>query len=149
MSKKKREEEAWIWITQPFVPGLVSTHQHDSSHYHGGPATVTTTYPGKPIKEMPIEGFQRAWPYYASLGLLDPKLPLEAVGWSLFLGISYGRGFFIAALVGALVTGTALTLIDPMHKYEGGYDETADYQNFERAYGEMKAPWKTQYIPTH
>jgi len=28
-------------------------------------------------------------------------------------------------------------------------DESADYQETQRMYGETKAPWKTQYIPTY
>jgi len=123
-------------------------HEGPITRTAGGVATSTSYIEGDTtIKEMPIEGFQKAWPYYASLGLLDPKLPLEAAGWSLTLGISYRYGIAVASIVGVLGTGTALTLIDPMHKYEGGYDETADYQQFERDYSELKAPWKKQYIP--
>ena len=39
MSKKKREEEAWMWITQPFVPGLISTTSSFPVDWKGSPIT--------------------------------------------------------------------------------------------------------------
>jgi len=152
--KKKIEDDAWLWMSQPSVAGMVGNPFFKYSFAADVlQIKIPLTWSEKiaaqeQVRRDRAEEFGEAWAYYAGIGLLDPKLPLEGVGWSLGLGISLRGGMLLAGLIGVLVTGTALTLIDPHHKREGGYDETADYRQFERAYGEMKAPWKTQYVPT-
>jgi hypothetical protein len=126
--KKKLEEDAWLWMSRPVVPGMVSIHQHDSSHYHGGPATVTITYPGKPIKEMPIEGFTRAMFEYAAVAALDPTNIPEGAVWAAGFGISYRWGLLFAVGKGILVGAPLLAIIDPQDRWEGGLDETRAYQ---------------------
>jgi len=98
------------------------------------------------------DGAFPAYLSYGKAGLLDPKAPVEAWGWGGFLGLGGWKraaaGTLIGGIIGFSIGGAALTAIDPLHKWEGGYDETADYQQFQRDYGEMKAPWKAQYMPT-
>jgi len=129
--KKKVEDDAWMWMSQPVVPGMVSIHHHDSSHYHGGPATVTTTYPGKPIKEMPIEGFTRAMFEYATLAALDPTNIPEGAVWAGALGIGYKWGLLIAVVKGVLIGAPLLAIVDPQDRWEGGLDETETYGHIE------------------
>jgi len=112
------------------VPSQVAalTHIHNLTHYHGGPATVTTTYPGKPIKEMPIEGFTRAMFEYAALAALDPTNIPEGAVWAGALGIGYKWGLLIAVVKGVLIGAPLLAIVDPQHRWEGGLDETKTYQ---------------------
>lgn len=117
-----------MWLTQPFVPGLVSVHLHDSSHYHGGPATVTTTYPGKPIKEMPSEGFARAMVEYGVLAALDPTNFPEGAVWAATFGVSYRLGLLFAVGKGILIGAPLLAIVDPQDRWEGGLDETRAYK---------------------
>jgi len=90
-----------------------------------------------------------AYIYYGQLGLADPKIAGEAAGYSKLLGVSKEAGFALALLFGFTVAGIFGVVIDPAHQWEGGMDETADYQETQRMYSELKAPWKTQYIPTN
>jgi len=127
--KKKLQEDAWLWLmSQPSVPGLIPTHQHDSTHYHGGPATVTTTYPGAPIGEMPIEGFTRAMFEYAALAALDPTNIPEGAVWAGAFGIGYRWGLLFAVVKGVLIGAPLLAIVDPQDRWEGGLDETRAYQ---------------------
>jgi len=130
MSKKKKklEEDAWLWMSQPFVPGLVSTHQHDSSHHHGARATVTTSMPGAPIGEMPIEGFTRAMLEYAAVAALDPTNIPEGAVWAATFGISYRLGLLFAIGKGILIGAPLLAIVDPQDRWEGGLDETRAYK---------------------
>jgi len=89
---------------------------------------------------------------YGKAGLLDPKAPIEAYGYGGFLGFSGWKRGAVGALVGGIigfsVGGMVLTAVDPLDKWEGGFDETEWYQENQRGYLEMKAPWKAQYMPT-
>jgi hypothetical protein len=157
--KKKIEEDAWMWMSQPSVPGMVSkpffNYSFISSPTERASSRGTAAEEGRSWgtnvpygKSNAYEGGWDAWKYYAIVGLLDPKLPLEAGGWALLLSSPYRVGLLVAAVVGVVVTGTALTIIDPAHKWEGGLDETPGYEDAERQYLEMRAPWKTQYVPS-
>lgn len=138
MAKKKREEDAWMWITQPSLPGMKT---NSFFKYSFTAPTSSTTSRGTAAEEgrswgtdVPYgksnayEGGWSAWKYYAGAGLIDPKLPIEAYYWSGLLGISRLGGFAVAAAVGVFLTGTALTIIDPHHKWEGGLDEYPWYE---------------------
>jgi len=174
MAKKKKEEEedAWLWMSRPFSPGSVSVPSARTTANQvlewdtikGGTrkGSISSLGPGLSAGEQATFWFQQqslqggafpAYLYYGRAGLLDPKAPVEAYGYGGFLGFSgWKRGIVggvVGGIIGFSVGGMALTVIDPQDKWEGGYDETADYQQFERDYGEMRAPWKTQYIPTH
>jgi hypothetical protein len=140
MAKKKKKEEYPPYFYGPgfFAPTLISIPFLDDSPV-GYSFTAPSPSPrtrGTALEEgrsfgtnVPRDtGFGEAWLYYAFAGLVDPKLPAEALGWSALLGISRPGGFAVAVVVGVMVTGTILTIIDPAHKYEGGFDETRIYQ---------------------
>jgi len=98
------------------------------------------------------DGAFPAYLSYGKAGLLDPKAPIEAWGWGGFVGLGgwqrAAAGTLIGGIIGFSIGGAALTAIDPLHKWEGGYDETADYRDYQRSYLETRAPWKAQYMPT-
>ena len=65
--------------------------------------------------------------YYGSFGLLDPKMPFEAValrralGWTGYTGLMMAAGVSMSmGIAMAAVIGWAF---DPMHKREGGVDD--------------------------
>jgi len=116
---------------------------------------------GLSIQEQVLFWFQQqslaggmfpAFLYYGRAGLADPKAPAEAYGYGGFLGLSGWRraagGALMGGIIGFAVGGIIGVIVDPLHRHEGGWDETADYQETQRMYAETKAPWKTQYIPT-
>jgi len=90
--------------------------------------------------------------YYGKAGLADPKAPVEAYGYGGFLGYSgIGRaivGAAVAGTIGFAVGGAIGVIVDPLHQWSGGWDETEDYQEAQRINAEMPGPWKTQYMPT-
>jgi len=98
------------------------------------------------------DGAFPAYLSYGRAGLLDPKAPFEAWYWGGQVGLGGWKrgavGAVIGGIIGFSIGGIALTAIDPLHKWEGGYDETADYRDFQRSYLETRAPWKAQYMPT-
>jgi len=158
--KKKLEDDAWLWMmSQPFIPGA------SSSLSIVGPrrgTSISSYGSGLSVKEQATFWLQQqslqggmfpAYLSYGRAGLLDPKAPAEAWAWGGFLGLGGWKraaaGGLIGGIIGFSIGGAVLTVIDPLHKWEGGWDETADYQETQRMYAEMKAPWKTHYIPTN
>jgi len=135
--KKKVEEDAWIWMSQPAVPGMIRnsffkysfTSPKELEHQIEKPLLYSRTGPhgGAEWGQEPM----RAWGYYALGGLLDPKLPAEGLWWAGTLGIGRLAGTVFAGFIGIVVTGTILTILDPHHKWEGGLDETVTYQKVE------------------
>jgi hypothetical protein len=139
---KKIEDDAWLWMSQPVVPGMLSLEPADTPPrprglrdwkgslitHHPGSFTVTTTYPGKPIKEMPIEGFTRAMFEYAAVAALDPTNVPEGAVWAGVFGISYRWGLLFAVGKGILVGAPLLAIVDPQDRWEGGLDETRAYK---------------------
>lgn len=88
-----------------------------------------------------------AYVYYASLGLIDPKLPFEAWAYGGAMGKSGAARFLIggaaAASIGMLGVGTLGFLIDPKHLRPGkGLDETGPYQDFMEGFHSVKPPWE-------
>lgn len=96
-------------------------------------SNINKTYGGAP----------GAFLYYGSLGLVDPKMPLEAYvlgggkptdirtlsGWR-NLGVrGFARG--AASSIGMATVGTGLLglVFDPMDKWEGGLDEVITYRS--------------------
>jgi len=104
------------------------TFRKHHAHVHG--ATVTTTLPGKPIKEMPIDGFNRAMFEYTYLVFMDPTNFPEAAGWSTALGVSYKMGMLVTLAKGLAIV-PIITAVDPQDRWEGGLDETRLYQSIE------------------
>jgi len=134
--KKKIEEDAWLWFSQPFIPGTVPTQGiltdwqrmllgefSDQSDY---PA-AGRIYPG----EGPNEGFVRAMKEYAFVAIIDPTNIPEARVWSLALGIGYGAGLGITLAKGLVAGPPILAAIDPQHRWAGGLDENPLYQSIE------------------
>jgi len=140
MAKKKKrlKEDAWMWMSRPSVPGIVRNPFFKYSFTAPPPASSergTAAEEGRSWgTDVPYgqsnayEGGFAAWKYYAGAGLIDPKIPAEAYMWSSLLGVSRLGGYGVAIAVGIFLTGTALTIIDPHHKWEGGIDETRIYQ---------------------
>jgi hypothetical protein len=140
--KKKLEEDAWLWMSQPSLPGIVSNPFFEYSF----------TAPETPAAEKPLlysrtgphggaewgKDFMQAWGYYAGGGLIDPKLPAEGIWWAGTLGVGRLAGTVFAAFFGIVVVGTVLTIVDPHHKYEGGLDESQLYQD---TLGEFEKGW--------
>jgi hypothetical protein len=129
--KKKLEDDAWLWMSQPTLPGMISLPFFEYSF----------TAPPTPEAVRPLlyshpraywgRDFMQAWGYYAVGGLIDPKLPVEGIWWGSTLGISRLAGTIFAGFIGIVVTGTILTIVDPHHKWEGGLDESALYRSIE------------------
>jgi len=142
--KKKKKEEFDASLMGGFLPGLtpVSTSEPVSAvlqitqrmpdflrlnfRYIPLPGTGDR---GPQPEEVPLaRQFLIAWSWYGMAGVADPKNFAEASVWSRVLGIPYVAGYIVAGMIGFAVTGMVLTLIDPLHKWEGGLDETAFYE---------------------
>lgn len=148
------EEEIYrIWLAR-WAPSLVSGRTNTGRISSMGPGLSLFEQASSELQKQSLAGGMfPAYMYYGRAGLLDPKLPFEAYGWGGALGLtgaSRGLGGTIAALVlGFTLAGVVGVAIDPMHQWEGGYDETPDYQAMEMEYLELKAPWKTHHVPLH
>lgn len=84
---------------------------------------------------------EAAFLYYGSFGLLDPKMPFEAVaiGGGQFLDDAgfafvaptlggFVRGAGVSMLAGFLIVGSIGYVFDPDHRREGGVDDWDDVQ---------------------
>jgi len=144
--KKKREDDAWMWMSQPVLPGMVSLEIVDPLSifarygYIEGPArritgtgAIRSSYieGDTSIEEMPIEGFTRAMFEYAYLAALDPTNIPEARAWAIALGVGYGTGMLVTLAKGLIIGPPILAAIDPQDRWEGGLDETVTYQKVE------------------
>jgi len=106
----------------PFNPQFLYWHSKYIPRYGEGD-------PGPKPEEVPMSRqFLSAWAWYGLAGIADPKNFAEASAWSRLLKIPYLGGYAVAGGIGFFVTGLVLTAIDPLHKWEGGLDETAFYQ---------------------
>jgi len=92
----------------------------------GRPSDIMPWVPVRITKASP--GFWDAWAFYGIGGVADPKNFIEAAGYARVLGIPYIAGWALAGAIGFFATGLGLTFIDPLHKWEGGLDETAFYE---------------------
>jgi hypothetical protein len=135
--KKKLDDAAWMWISQPSVPGISSSplpglipiRNLPAIYTTGGDAETWSYIEGDTtIKEMPIEGFTRAMFEYAYLAALDPTNLPEGAVWAGTLGIGYRWGLLIAIAKGILIGAPLLAIIDPQDRWAGGLDETSTYQ---------------------
>jgi len=136
--KKKKKEEfdaslmGWyLPSTQaPVMSAPVSSSRklEHSPIFFGRPSTIMPWVPVRIEWTEASPGFWDAWAFYGIGGIADPKNFAEAAGYSKVLGIPYVAGWLLAGGIGFFVTGLAFTFIDPLHKWEGGLDETAFYQ---------------------
>jgi len=140
MAKKKKkelEEDAWMWMSQPAVPGMIRNPFFKYSFTSPKELEVEIQRPLLYSRTGPHGGaewgrdFMTAWGYYAAGGLIDPKLPAEGLWWGGTLGVSRLAGTVFAAFFGIIVTGTILTVVDPKHKWKGGLDESPLYRSIE------------------
>ena len=132
--KKKREGDAWLWFSQPVLPGMVSLERVDSPlpiRYITTEGWQYSTSTGTPRGEMPIEGFTRAMFEYAYLAALDPTNIPEASVWATTFGVSYRMGMLFTMVKGIIIGAPILAAIDPQDRWEGGLDETVTYQKVE------------------
>ena len=142
--KKKKKEEFDASLMGGYLPGLtaVSTSEPVSAvlqmtqrmpdflqfNYRYMPVPGTGDRGPEP-EEIPLaRQFIIAWGFYGMAGIADPKNFAEASVWSRVLGVPYVAGYIVAGLIGFGITGLILTAVDPLHKWEGGLDETAFYE---------------------
>jgi len=139
MAKKKKKEEFEASLMGGYLPGVKSSVMSSpvspllqitqrmpdflQARWRYGSGDISPPDPDIPMARQ----FLSAWGYYGMAGVADPKNFAEASAWSRTLGIPYLAGYGVAGLVGFFLTGTILTVIDPLHKWEGGLDETAFY----------------------
>lgn len=133
--KKKFQDDAWMWLSQPFLPGvsiipgltdwqrmLLGEFSDQSDYPAGG-----RIYPG----ESPNQGFVRAMKEYAFVAIIDPTNVPEAQVWSVALGVGYGWGLAITLAKGLVLGPPILAAVDPQHRWAGGLDEKPLYQSIE------------------
>ena len=141
--KKKIEEDAWLWMSQPFLPGASTiVALTDWQRMLLGEFGDQSDYPsGGYIDrgEHPHEGFIRAMKEYAFVAIVDPTNIPEAQMWSVGLGVGYGWGLAITLVKGLILGPPILAAIDPQHRYAGGLDEKPLYK---ATVGEMEKGWK-------
>ena len=173
--KKEEEEEAWLWMSQPFSPGAVPVssvgitavriQESVTSTGTQRGTKISSMGPGPSIQEQAKDwhvkqarpgGAYPAFLYYGWAGLADPKAPFEAYGYGGLLGLTGWKraagGVFVGGIIGFTVGGTIGVVIDPLHQWEGGLDETAGYKATQRDWAELEGgflmPWKETYVPT-
>jgi len=133
--KKKLEDDAWLWMRQPFLPGASPIlGLTDWQRMLLGEFSEQSDYPaGGYINrgEHPHEGFFRAMKEYAFVAIVDPTNIPEAQVWSVALGVGYGWGLVITLAKGLVLGPPILALVDPQHRWAGGLDESPLYQSIE------------------
>jgi len=162
MAKKKKKEEFDASLMGGYLPGVRAVVNPEpvsaiTKLIYSAPPFISWRFryiprygpgdPGPKTEEVPMSRqFLQAWAFYGLAGFGDPKNFVEASGWARLLGIPYWGGYAVAGVVGFFVTGLLLTAIDPLHKWEGGLDETAIYQRVVENAMADKAPsnliWK-------
>lgn len=65
-----------------------------------------------------------AFLYYSILGAIDPRNLGDAKGFQKTLQVPFRVGLALATLMGSVGYGVGLAIIDPKHKYQGGWDDT-------------------------
>jgi len=142
MSTKKPEEDAWLWMSMPYLPNALPIGQWtDWQSMLLGRFSDQSDYPkGGYINrgEHPHEGFFRAMKEYAFVAIIDPTNIPEAQVWSVGLGVGYGWGLAITLAKGIILGPPILAAIDPQHRWAGGLDEKPLYK---ATIGEFEKGW--------
>jgi len=141
--KKKKKEEFDASLMGGYLPGVRTVVNAEpvsaiTKLIYSAPPFISWRWryiprhgpgdPGPKPAEVPMSRqFVQAWGFYGLAGVGDPKNFAEASVWSRVLGIPYIGGYIVAGSIGFFVTGLLLTVIDPLHKWEGGLDETSFY----------------------
>jgi len=122
--KKKREDDAWMWITQPFMPGAIASS--------GGAFNYSFQPPEEVIQKI-IElqkDYMPLWKAYLTYTAITAGLPLghETAGATVGVAVAKRTGVSVVigggiGYVGAILIGGAVgTIADPLDLWEGGYD---------------------------
>jgi len=133
--KKKIEEDAWLWIGQPFSPGLAPVGKLP-----------------QPIMEKVVEDvgreyytFLEAFGRYARIGFLGtpggaltPTLTAAAARYGAGPVLAVGVGFGLEYLVMAVLVTALGTILDPMDYYEGGVMTPEQATRFRAGVAETK-----------
>jgi len=132
--KKKLEEDAWMWMSQPSIPGMMRNPFFEYSFEAISPSPSVRGTAAEEGRSWGTDvsrdtGFLDALLYYTIGALLDPKNPvIDAKIAAAAFGVTWWKGLGIAAIIGAPIGGLILTGIDPQHKWSGGLDESRIYQ---------------------
>jgi len=122
--KKKIEDDAWLWMSRPFLPGITSI-----------PNRLPLPLPdrGKVSDQSRTTDWDEAFIYYTFTGpteFMAAKSGIQAAGASRL-------GFYGGSLLTALrwelaldfaVFGAVLTVFDPANKWKGGLDESTSWE---------------------
>jgi hypothetical protein len=134
--KKKLDDAAWLWMSQPLLPGMTSIAQLDppsptmkfSRTGHDQRYIDRLRYLAEEKPEYPHDGFIRAMKEYAYVALLDPTNIPEARVWAGILGVGYATGMGVTMAKGLILGPPILATVDPQHRWEGGLDEFPVYK---------------------
>ena len=72
--------------------------------------------------------WEKSFFHYGAYGLLDPKLPFEAKGYSKALKIPFFAGALISGTAGFALAGVVGAMFDPSDKRPGGIVEWKSYR---------------------
>ncbi len=72
--------------------------------------------------------WEKSFFHYGAYGLIDPKLPAEAKGYSKAMKIPIYGGVMLSAAAGFVLAGTLGAMFDPSDKRPGGIVEWKSYQ---------------------
>lgn len=165
IKKKKKKEEFDTSLMGGYLPGVrtpvsVSAVMGPSKIYQG-PAFLQSNFryiprwgEGDVYDPMPYQyeegywgGALRAWNEYA-FGSGPTQLAIQTPqAYLLYKGgfySTFSTALFIEFAVATIVTATVLTILDPGHKWEGGFDETAAGKSFTEGF---RSGWEAGPIP--
>jgi len=136
--KKKKEEEAWLWMSRPFSPGAVPVPSAGApagrileSVITKSPYQYTRSQTSSPDLGKDVDYLQweitQAWLDYTfsgPMGLIAAKAVAQAgVGTALGIYPALATGLAIELGMDLGLVGIGLTVVDPQHKWSGGLDE--------------------------
>ena len=117
--KRKKKEEAWMWMSQSYLPGLSSTNS-------------IRIIPNDIVNEIVKVGkdYMPLWKAYLTYTAITAGLPLghETAGASIGVAVAKRTGTSIVigggiGYVAAILIGGAVgTIADPLDLWAGGYD---------------------------
>jgi hypothetical protein len=124
--KKKLDEDAWLWMTQPFSPGAVPVPSARTAAYQYTRSQTSSPALGTDVDYLQWE-ITQAWIDYTfsgPMGLIAAKAVAQAgVGTALGIYPALATGLAIELGMDLGLVGIALTIVDPKHKWSGGLDE--------------------------
>ena len=122
--KKKLEEDAWMWFSQPFVPGLISPSTNSPYQYTRSQISSPDTGTDLDYLQWEITQAWLGYTFSGPMGLVAAKAVAQAgVGTALGIYPALATGLAIELGMDFGLLGIALTVVDPAHKWSGGIDE--------------------------